>query len=53
MLYVNTSVNFYLKIKSETIEPTKVGSKTLKVGSIISNQRRIYTNLLKKRSWTP
>ena len=30
MLYVNTSVNFYLKIKSETIEPTKVGSKTLK-----------------------
>ncbi|WP_221213969.1 hypothetical protein, partial [Bacteroides pyogenes] len=26
----NTSVNFYRKIKSQTIEPAKVGSKTLK-----------------------
>ena len=26
----NTSVNFYRKIKSYTIEPAKVGSKTLK-----------------------
>lgn len=28
--YYNTSVNFYRKIKSQTIEPAKVGSKTLK-----------------------
>ncbi len=27
---INTSVNFYRKIKSQTIEPAKVGSKTLK-----------------------
>ena len=26
----NTSVNFYRKIKSKTIEPAKAGSKTLK-----------------------